>query len=107
MSALSTWRPDFALTLSDGRVVTAHVAPYSIGTNNLVVGVGHRHRAVRHRTVGWSGCVGRIGHRSMNCSGASHGGVVHVDACACGAERRTESNGRHETVGPWIAGVRS
>jgi len=60
----------------------------------------HRHRPVESesRTVGWTHCVVPGG-----CSGAAHGGVVHVDACSCGATRKTERNGRHVGRGPWEA----
>lgn len=57
----------------------------------------HKHRANTERTVGWTQCIAAGG-----CSGAAHGGVTHIDTCMCGAERRTESNGRHERSGRWL-----
>ena len=59
----------------------------------------HKHKAIpsQERTVGWTHCVA-----GGSCSGASHGGVTFVDYCACGAERKTECNGRHSARGAWI-----
>lgn len=34
---------------------------------------------------------------------AAHGGVCIVDTCSCGAERRTNVNGRHVEPGEWLA----
>lgn len=56
----------------------------------------HKHAEATYRTVGWSHCVA-----PSDCSGAPHGGVTHIATCACGAERSTESNGNHVTVGAW------
>ena len=63
--------------------------------------MGHRHKVKTHRTVGWSGCVG-----PRTCDGLAHGGVTHVDECACGATRRTESNGSHRASAGWYGGER-
>lgn len=60
--------------------------------------MNHRHQIKTTRTVGWTHCVAE----GCYC-GAAHGGVTHVDTCSCGAERRTESNGRHTARGPWEA----
>jgi hypothetical protein len=66
---------------------------------------GHQHRAVtgRTRTVGWTHCV-RSGVDGRACSGVTHGGVVFVDECRCGAVRYVESNaGQTESSGWHIA----
>jgi hypothetical protein len=42
-----------------------------------------------------------VAKEPVECSGAAHGGVTHVDCCSCGAERRTESNGTHVQRGAW------
>ena len=59
----------------------------------------HQHRAKTHETYGWSHCVGD----GSRC-GAAHGAVTHVDTCACGSIRRTESNGMHVARGAWETG---
>lgn len=59
----------------------------------------HKHRAVRTVTRGWTLCVAKGGA----CNGAPHGNVVHVDTCACGAEKRTEANGRHVATSGWVS----
>jgi hypothetical protein len=58
----------------------------------------HRHKAATETTHGWSRCCASP---SQGCSGASHGGVTFVELCACGALRRTESNGCHTLQGRW------
>jgi hypothetical protein len=62
--------------------------------------MAHKHKQrkdAEKRYFGWSRCVGN----GTDCGGA-HGGVTIVEECACGAIRRTESNGRHEsTLGWW------
>lgn len=58
---------------------------------------GHRHRVKSTRTVGFSGPVANPENRD------AHGGVCHVDTCACGATRRTNSTGRgRDERGPWV-----
>jgi hypothetical protein len=57
----------------------------------------HRHQSHHDRgPYGWTHCVA-----SGGCDGAAHGGIVTLEICACGAERSTETNGRHERSGPW------
>jgi hypothetical protein len=31
----------------------------------------------------------------------AHGGIVEIDVCSCGAERRTNVNGLHRERGSW------
>lgn len=61
-------------------------------------GNGHRHRAVfgAGKQYPWTACVwpGR-------CMGRSHGGVVFIDVCKCGALRGTESKGKFRNRGQW------
>ena len=57
----------------------------------------HKHKEASSRTVGWTYCV-----NPRNCDGVSHGGVTHVEQCACGATRRVESNGNRTVAGPWL-----
>lgn len=57
----------------------------------------HRHRVSMTREVAFSGPV-----RAPQIE-AAHGGVCIVDACRCGAERRTNANGKHRERGEWIA----
>lgn len=60
--------------------------------------MAHRHRNYgERRIVGWSHCVA-----ATACSGAAHGGITYIEHCRCGAERRIESNGRHEAKGSWL-----
>jgi hypothetical protein len=62
--------------------------------------MGHTHRAVKNRRegpYGYDHCV-----RPGQCVPKSHGGVVWVDVCTCGAKRSTNSNGMKKEIGPWI-----
>jgi hypothetical protein len=63
----------------------------------------HRHRVKTCATVGWNHCVAAT-RGEKACDGMAHGGVVFIEHCACGAERQTESNGRHENKGAWSGG---
>lgn len=57
---------------------------------------GHRHRVKSTRTVGFSGPVAQPENSE------AHGGVCHVDTCACGATRRINSTGMgRDERGPW------
>lgn len=56
----------------------------------------HKHRAKTTTTRAYTGSVSRDENR------AAHGGVCHHETCACGAERRINSNGRHEERGAWV-----
>jgi hypothetical protein len=58
----------------------------------------HRHRVKHHTTVCWTHCVSA---RGWGCEEA-HGCVTHVDTCRCGAQRKTESNGRRSYRGQWV-----
>ncbi len=58
----------------------------------------HRHAVASSRTIPFAGPVKRDENR------AAHGNTTIVDACACGAERRTNCNGVHEERGSWRGG---
>lgn len=45
----------------------------------------------------FEGCV-----NNHNPNEAAHGNIVVIETCACGKERRTNVNGRHEEEGPWL-----
>ena len=58
----------------------------------------HTHRAIKTKAkdYGWTHCVLDHWH-----GGASHGCIVRVDECKCGAVRKTEINGVHRDYGQW------
>lgn len=59
----------------------------------------HKHKAIsdKRRTIGFSSCVS-----PENCNAKAHGGVTHIDACSCGATRKTNSTGfGREERGKW------
>lgn len=59
--------------------------------------MSHRHKVERSEVYAYSGTIpGAVEERR------AHGGVRHVDFCACGAKRQTNSNGRFAEVGPWF-----
>lgn len=59
--------------------------------------MSHRHKVKRSEVYAYSGTIpGAIEERR------AHGGVRHVDFCACGAKRQTNSNGNFAEVGPWV-----
>ena len=64
----------------------------------------HKHRAVTKfdKIVGWTHCVAR--QIISACDGMAHGGVILYSKCSCGAERRIESNGRHQASSGWVGG---
>ena len=58
----------------------------------------HKHTASMTRTSCFSHCIGGSQH-----SEASHGNIVELATCRCGAERSTEINGVHVHRGAWSA----
>jgi len=58
--------------------------------------MAHRHQTKTTSTHGFTAPI-----HGARCEPRAHGGVVHVDRCACGATRRTNSTGRYEERGPW------
>ena len=60
--------------------------------------MAHRHRAKTRETRGYMGTV----RAPVEENRAAHGGVTHVDTCACGARRETNSNGRFVERGQWV-----
>ena len=57
----------------------------------------HKHTAKTETTVGYRHPVGPVEQQDER----AHGGVCHVETCACGAQRHTNSNGRHKERGEW------
>lgn len=57
---------------------------------------GHKHRVKETRTYGYRGSIA-----SARYEPRAHGGVLHVDVCACGAKRETNANGQFEERGRW------
>lgn len=57
--------------------------------------MAHRHRAHTSRDRCYSGPV------KEPANPAAHGNICVIDTCRCGAERRTNINGRHVERGPW------
>jgi hypothetical protein len=60
---------------------------------------GHKHRAHTERgPYGFASCVA-----GAACNQRAHGGVMWVETCSCGAERRVNSTGPGRTErGPWM-----
>ncbi len=60
----------------------------------------HKHRAIPQASVtrGFTGPARGVEHENR----AAHGGVCHVDTCACGHVRETNSTGWHTERGPWL-----
>ena len=70
----------------------------------------HQHRAIEKlsKTHGFTRCLcaSEGGHITVHCEPRAHGGVMHVDVCRCGAERRVNTNGQFRESGGWIANTR-
>ena len=60
--------------------------------------MAHRHRIKSTTTHGYSAPISGAKYEPR-----AHGGVCHADRCACGATRRTNSNGPYEERGKWVA----
>lgn len=61
----------------------------------------HKHRAIPNKQRGPFGFQFCISPR--RCNPASHGGVMFVDICSCGAERHRNSTGNgHTEYGRWV-----
>ncbi len=59
----------------------------------------HKHKTAREALRPFTGPAAKA--RKENP--AAHGNVTHVERCACGATRETNSNGRHVERGGWVA----
>ena len=62
----------------------------------------HKHRmrsSLRDRN--WTYCVAAHPLACANDVGRCHGGIVHIDVCACGATRASESNNGQIRYGAW------
>ena len=59
----------------------------------------HKHKAImsEREIRPWTHCVLHHWHNDD-----SHGGVMLIDHCRCGAVRYSEENGRYITYGEWI-----
>jgi hypothetical protein len=62
--------------------------------------MAHQHRATETTTRPFAGPVNTRRHNR-----AAHGNITRIDRCSCGAERRTNINGRHKERGPWKEGA--
>lgn len=62
----------------------------------------HRHRPATADERPFAGAVS-----PGDPNPAAHGGICYVERCDCGAERRTNINGRHFEFGPWVEPVRA
>jgi hypothetical protein len=60
----------------------------------------HRHQPNTTATIGYRACVDPY-TRGSGCRPSSHGGVEHIDTCACGATRRRNGCQTIER-GPWV-----
>ena len=60
--------------------------------------MAHRHRIKSTDTYCYSAPIPGAKYEPR-----AHGGVAYVDRCACGAVRRTNSTGRYQERGPWVA----
>ncbi|MGO9114034.1 MAG: hypothetical protein ACLP9L_32870 [Thermoguttaceae bacterium] len=58
----------------------------------------HRHKAIpdKQEEYGFHGCV-----TGVHCNPASHGMVVCIDFCRCGAQRESNHCGYASEYGPW------
>jgi hypothetical protein len=62
----------------------------------------HRHAVIRRRgPFAFDYCVAR--YPFTHCEPRSHGGVVWVEACKCGAERRRSISGLATEYSAWEA----
>lgn len=59
--------------------------------------MAHRHQVKNTSTYCYSAPI-----QGAKYDPRAHGGVVHVDRCACGAVRRTNSTGKFQERGPWM-----
>lgn len=57
----------------------------------------HRHKVKTTDTYGYSAPI-----QGARYEPRAHGGVCHVDRCACGAVRRTNATGRYTERGKWV-----
>lgn len=57
----------------------------------------HRHEVESEQMRGYLCCVDPYGC----CNEGSHGNVMYVERCACGATRKRNVNGSHHETGPW------
>jgi hypothetical protein len=58
--------------------------------------MAHRHRIKSTSTYSYQAPI-----QGAKYNPRAHGGVVHVDRCACGATRACNSTGGHTEQGPW------
>jgi hypothetical protein len=62
--------------------------------------MAHQHKAIEdtRTTAGYVTCVA-----GTRCNPRSHGGVTHMDRCACGAMRKINSTGdpNRREIGAW------
>lgn len=61
----------------------------------------HKHKAKTEITRGYTGTARGAHYTAKGENRSAHGGICHVETCACGATRETNSNGRHMERGTW------
>ncbi len=59
--------------------------------------MAHKHQEKSYRIVGYMHPIPGAKEDQR-----AHGGVCIISTCSCGAERKTNSNGRFEERGPWM-----
>ena len=60
--------------------------------------MNHIHEPFETKTVGYEYPVPKAKRNAR-----AHGGVTHLETCACGAKRRVNSTGPgRDEVGPWV-----
>lgn len=60
--------------------------------------INHTHRIAKTRTECFTSPI----HSARHPNPAAHGDLCVVRVCLCGAERRTNLNGRYAEFGEWI-----
>lgn len=55
----------------------------------------HKHKTRKTKTTGFQHCV------SKNCNPASHGNIMLIEYCECGAIRKTNINQKFEECSGW------
>jgi hypothetical protein len=64
--------------------------------------MAHRHKEQSSTTRAYTGTALGAHYLPRGENRAAHGGVCHVQRCACGARREVNTNGRHTEYGAWV-----
>lgn len=111
-----TWTDLRAAAEQDDKTLAAAYREILVAAEQRAIRVAHDvafkrfaacqgHYAARTATYGFTGTV-RFASPSRQMESenrAAHGAVRHDETCTCGAVRQTNSNGRHQEVGDWMA----